>query len=146
MAVETSSSDYRYWAFISYSSRDRAWARWLHHAIETYGIPAQLVSHPTPIGHPAPKRFQPLFRDRDELPASADLSMQIDAALRVSNRLIERDCLIDAHLHFLFASSRKSDRQVFSSSEPSRLPRHMGTPGIELPAFVRPSSPVRLRM
>lgn len=33
-------SDYRYWAFISYSSKDKQWGRWLHRAIETYGIPA----------------------------------------------------------------------------------------------------------
>ena len=72
--MATLPSEYRYWAFISYSSKDKAWGRWLHRAIETYGIPAQLVSHPTPAGHPAPKRFQPLFRDRDELPASADLA------------------------------------------------------------------------
>ena len=81
-------SPYRYWAFISYSSKDKAWGRWLHRAIETYGIPAQLVSHPTPAGHPAPKRFQPLFRDRDELPASADLGTQIEEALRASRYLI----------------------------------------------------------
>ena len=68
--MEPPSLDYRYWAFISDSRRDRAWAKWLHPAIETYGIPAQLVSHPTPIGHPAPRRSQPLVRDRDGLPAS----------------------------------------------------------------------------
>lgn len=26
---------YHYWAFISYSSKDRAWAKWLHSALET---------------------------------------------------------------------------------------------------------------
>lgn len=79
---------YRYWAFISYSSKDRSWARWLHRAIETYGIPVQLVSRPTPAGEPAPKRFQPLFHDRAELPASADLSAEIEDALRASRYLI----------------------------------------------------------
>jgi len=86
--VATLPSEYRYWAFVSYSSKDKAWGRWLHRAIESYGIPAQLVSHPTPAGHPAPKRFQPLFRDRDELPASADLGAQIEEALRASRYLI----------------------------------------------------------
>ena len=80
--------EYRYWAFISYSSKDGAWARWLHRAIETYGIPAQLVSHETPAGEPAPKRFHPIFRDRDELPAAADLGREIENALRVSRYLI----------------------------------------------------------
>jgi eukaryotic-like serine/threonine-protein kinase len=79
---------YKYWAFISYNKNDAKWARWLHRAIETYGIPAQLVSHPTPAGHPAPKRFQPFFRDRDELPASADLGAQVEEALQASRYLI----------------------------------------------------------
>ena len=77
-------SDYRYWAFVSYSSRDKSWGSWLHRAIENYGIPTQLVNHPTPVGHPAPKRFKPSFRDRDELPASANLGKQIEDALRTS--------------------------------------------------------------
>jgi tetratricopeptide (TPR) repeat protein len=81
-------SSYRYWAFISYSSKDKSWARWLHRAIESYGIPTKLISHPTPAGHPAPKRFHPLFRDRDELQASADLGEQISEALCASRYLI----------------------------------------------------------
>ncbi|HEY3862206.1 MAG TPA: TIR domain-containing protein [Verrucomicrobiae bacterium] len=82
------SSSYRYWAFISYSSKDKAWAKWLHRSIKTYGIPTQFIDHPTPAGVPAPKRFHPLFRDRDELPASPDLGRQIQDALRTSRYLI----------------------------------------------------------
>ena len=80
--------DYRYWAFISYNKNDARWARWLHRAIETYGIPAQLVSHPTPAGQPAPKRFRPLFRDRDELPAALDLGAKVEEALHAAHYLI----------------------------------------------------------
>lgn len=82
--------DYRYWAFISYSSKDAAYAKWLHRAIETYGIPAKLVEHghTTPLGEPAPKQFKPVFRDRDELPASADLGEAIQDALVASRCLI----------------------------------------------------------
>ncbi len=86
--TDTSAPDYRYWAFISYSSKDKKWARWLHRAIETYGIPAQLVQHRTPVGEPAPKRFHPLFHDRAELPAAAELGAEIQGALRVSRYLI----------------------------------------------------------
>jgi eukaryotic-like serine/threonine-protein kinase len=82
------SCSYRYWAFISYSSDDRDWARWLHRAIESYGVPARLVRHPTPAGEPAPKRLRPVFHDRAELPASADLGVEIEEALRVSRYLI----------------------------------------------------------
>lgn len=81
-------AEYTYWAFISYSSTDKSWARWLQRAIESYGIPARLVDHLTPTGEPAPKRLKPLFRDRSELPAAADLGTQIEAALRASRYLI----------------------------------------------------------
>jgi hypothetical protein len=54
-------SPFRHWASISYNSKDKRWGRWLHRAIETYGIPAQLVSHPTPAGHPAANRCRPYF-------------------------------------------------------------------------------------
>jgi hypothetical protein len=86
--MENLSSDYRYWAFVSYSSEDMSWGRWLHRAIETYRIPGQLIGHPTPLGELTPKRFHHLFRDRDELTASADLGAQIEEALRVSRFLI----------------------------------------------------------
>ncbi len=78
----------RYWAFISYSSKDKRWARWLLRAIETYSIPARLVHHPTPAGEPAPKRFKPLFHDRAELAASDDLGAGIRGALEASRYLI----------------------------------------------------------
>lgn len=81
-------ASYRYWAFISYSSKDKHWAQWLHRAIETYSIPARLVHHPTPAGEPAPKRFKPLFHDRAELAASDDLGAEIQAALEASRYLI----------------------------------------------------------
>jgi WD40 repeat protein len=78
-----------YWAFISYSSKDKTWARWLHQAIETYGLPAELAGrHATPAGPAAPKRFRPVFRDRDELPASADLGAVIKQAISDSRYLI----------------------------------------------------------
>ena len=86
--VSEADGSFRYWAFISYSTKDKKWARWLHRSIETYGIPTQLVSHPTPAGHPAPKRFHPLFHDRAELPASADLGAVIEEALHASRYLI----------------------------------------------------------
>ncbi len=88
--TDPTTPDYRYWAFISYSSKDAVHARWLHRAIETYGIPAKLVEHghTTPLGEPAPKQFKPVFRDRDELPASADLGEAIQDALAASRCLI----------------------------------------------------------
>lgn len=78
---------YKYWAFISYSHRDQAWADWLHHALETYRVPRRLVGRASPAGA-VPRRLYPVFRDQDELPSSPNLSGAIDLALRQSRFLI----------------------------------------------------------
>src|SRR5271166_639243 len=78
----------RYWAFISYSTPAAKFARWPLRSIETYKIPVQLVSHQTPVGLPAPKRFRPIFHDRSELPASSDLGTEIVETLKSSQYLI----------------------------------------------------------
>ena len=79
--------DYRYWAFISYSHRDKAWGDWLHKALETYRVPGRLVGRAGRDG-PLPKRLYPVFRDREELPSSADLSNNINDSLRLSRNLV----------------------------------------------------------
>ncbi|MDP9142337.1 MAG: TIR domain-containing protein [Pseudomonadota bacterium] len=76
-----------YWAFISYSHADEAWAKWLHNALETYRVPRRLVGGAGPFG-PRPRRLFPVFRDRDELSSAAELSSVIEAALRESRFLI----------------------------------------------------------
>jgi len=78
---------YAYRAFISYSHRDRDIARRLHRAVESYRIPAKLVGKATTAGK-VPRRLRPIFRDREELPASADLGAELSAALRQSMFLI----------------------------------------------------------
>ncbi len=74
---------FRYWAFISYSHADAAWAGWLHRALESYRIPGPLVGLPIAAGT-VPTRLRPVFRDRDELPTSGDLGYTIEEALRQS--------------------------------------------------------------
>lgn len=74
---------FRYWAFISYSHADAAWAGWLHRALESYRIPGPLVDLPIAAGT-VPLRLRPIFRDRDELPTSGDLGYTIEEALRQS--------------------------------------------------------------
>jgi tetratricopeptide (TPR) repeat protein len=78
---------HRYWAFISYASADRAAAVWLQTALERYRVPARLVGRETGAG-PAPKRLRPVFRDRTELPASADLGARLTQAVAESAFLI----------------------------------------------------------
>src|SRR5258708_27795904 len=76
-----------YWAFVSYSSQDRATARWLQRALETYVIPRRLVGSPTSAG-PAARRLTPIFRERTELPADSDLAAKVREALDRSAFLI----------------------------------------------------------
>jgi eukaryotic-like serine/threonine-protein kinase len=79
--------DRRYWAFLSYSHADRAWARWFHRALETYAVPKRLVGRPTPLG-PTPRRLRPIFRDREDLAANPHLREGIIEALERSGWLI----------------------------------------------------------
>jgi tetratricopeptide (TPR) repeat protein len=78
---------YAYRAFISYSHRDKAHVRRLHREVESYRIPPKLVGKVTAVGE-VPRRLSPVFRDRDELPASSDLGTQLRAAIRGSMFLI----------------------------------------------------------
>lgn len=80
-------ADARYWAFISYSHEDRRWARWLHRRLERYRVPRRLVGRRHWSGA-TPRQLSPIFRDRDELPSSADLGGVIGEALRESRYLI----------------------------------------------------------
>lgn len=65
-----------YAAFISYSHADQATARWLHRRIESFRFPKALVGAASPFGS-VPRRLPPVFRDRDELPASSDLGREL---------------------------------------------------------------------
>lgn len=78
---------YKYRAFISYSHQDKAWGDWLHKALETYRVPKRLVGRASRDGN-VPRRLYPVFRDREELPSSADLGNNIGEALRGSRYLV----------------------------------------------------------
>ena len=77
----------RYRAFLIYSHADERMARRLHRWLETYKLPARVVGRATGRGE-VPKRLTPIFRDRNELPASHDLNEQVRAALGESAALI----------------------------------------------------------
>lgn len=79
--------DFKYWAFISYSHSDDRWGRWLHRKLETYRVPRVLAGKPSRDGV-VPRRLYPVFRDREELPISADLGINIKMALHRARYLI----------------------------------------------------------
>ena len=74
----------QYKAFISYSHHDAKWAKWLLNALESYKIPGQLTARSGNI----PDSLSPIFRDREELPASDSIREEIFEALRMSDNLI----------------------------------------------------------
>ena len=78
----------KYWAFISYSSKDKKWGAWLHKRLENYSIPAELQGIEFADGTKLGSRFRPIFRDRDELSSSEKLGPAIEAALKQSRYLI----------------------------------------------------------
>lgn len=78
---------FAYRAFVSYSHRDKDVAQRLHREVESYRIPAKLVGKVTGVGK-VPRRLRPIFRDREELPASGDLSAELSAALNQSMFLV----------------------------------------------------------
>lgn len=80
-------SEFKYRAFLSYSHTDSKWGDWLHKALETYRVPSRLVGKESRDGR-IPARLFPIFRDREELPVSADLPSNINEALRDSRYLI----------------------------------------------------------
>src|SRR5215475_10296644 len=73
----------RYRAFMSYSHRDTAWAKWLHKALENYRIDKDLVGRETPAG-PVPKTLRPIFRDREDFSGGSTLTAATVAALDAS--------------------------------------------------------------
>lgn len=78
---------HHYFAFLSYSHRDAAMARWLHEELEKFRVPSHLVGRITDNGT-VPRRLAPIFRDLQELPASGDLGTEIRSAIAASQFLI----------------------------------------------------------
>ena len=72
---------------MSYSHADRKWATWLHRSLESYRTPRRLVGSEGLHGA-VPARMAPIFRDRDELSSSTDLSESIEEALSDSESMI----------------------------------------------------------
>src|ERR1700728_3761938 len=80
-------ASFKYRAFLSYSHRDAAWAKWLHKALETYSIDKDLIGRETAQG-PIPKTLRPVFRDREDFSAGHSLTEQTAAALEASQSLV----------------------------------------------------------
>lgn len=78
----------KYWAFISYSSKDKKWGQWLHKRLENYPIPKEFQGAQIFDGSVLGKNLRPIFRDRDELSGGSNLGDAITEALQESRFLI----------------------------------------------------------
>ena len=83
----------KYAVFISYKHADnketgRQWASWLHQTLETYEIPKDLAGKKNDAGETIPSSLYPVFRDEEELSASADLNQSIRRALENTSLLV----------------------------------------------------------
>lgn len=72
----------KYWAFISYSSKDKATAIWLQKRLENFPIPKEFEQRELAPGEKLKKRLRPVFRDRDNLASASALGPAIAACLR----------------------------------------------------------------
>ena len=77
----------RYYAFLSYSHKDKELADWLHRELEKFRVPASLAGKLTANGV-VPRRLTPIFRDQHDLSAGDDLAVEIEAALAASQFLV----------------------------------------------------------
>lgn len=77
----------RYYAFLSYSHKDKELADWLHRELERFRVPHALAGKLTANGV-VPRRLVPVFRDQQDLSAGGDLAEEIKAALAASQFLV----------------------------------------------------------
>ncbi len=75
-------------AFVSYSHADRDFAARLQRRLESYRLPRRLADRVTPLPGQAPGRIGPIFRDRADLSAAADLSQAVQDAIAQSSALV----------------------------------------------------------
>lgn len=88
MGDQTNRTAKRYWVFVSYSSKDRKWGKWLHSRLENYPIPRSLQGMEVFEGALLGKNLRPCFRDREELTGASDLGPAIRRALGNSHCLV----------------------------------------------------------
>lgn len=132
-------------AFLSYrhTDFDRRWAKWLHRELEGYRTPKPLVAE-----RGVPRLLHRVFRDEEELHASAELSPEIERALQASRYLVvicSRDTpessWVDLEVR-RFRELGRSDRilaLLVDGSPAESFPRALAQAGIEpLAADVRP--------
>ncbi|MDB5722321.1 MAG: hypothetical protein JWP15_2939, partial [Alphaproteobacteria bacterium] len=81
-------SNRQFRAFVSYCHADRTFASNLQRRLESYRLPRRLADRVEPLAGQARGRIGPVFRDRADLSASADLSAAVREAIAESSALV----------------------------------------------------------
>lgn len=74
---------YTYFAFISYSRKDKRWARWLQSRLENYRLPTILQKENPDL----PQKINPVFRDKTDL-STGTVKQALSTELQASKFLI----------------------------------------------------------
>jgi virginiamycin B lyase len=122
----------KYFAFLSYAHKDARTAAALSRYLETFRVPVKLGGK-----EQLPKRMYPIFRDRDEFSASADLGAAIRDALASSGALIVL-CSPDAARSKWVDAEIRTFRQI---GDPTRIFPVLleGAPGEAFPSALTES-------
>ncbi len=84
----TEDSNYRYYAFISYSRKDKVWGEWVQKKIENYRLPTALRHEDSKAEGEIPKFVRPIFRDTTDMIPQGGLSVTLKQELLQSKYLI----------------------------------------------------------
>lgn len=76
-------TEFKYFAFISYKREDEKWAKWLQNKLESYNLPTALRKKQPSL----PAKIRPVFRDQSEL-SGGNLKEEIEKGLSSSKYLI----------------------------------------------------------
>lgn len=81
--INLSPAEYKYFAFISYSTKDKAWGRRIQQKLESYRMPATMCSEHGWQRKP----MKPVFFDKTDI-QPGDLNAELQARLKASRNLI----------------------------------------------------------
>lgn len=76
-------SDYRFYAFISYSRKNEVWAKWLQKKLELYRLPSVLQKQNSRI----PKKLK-IFRDKTDIGVGGTVEHALAKEIQASKKLI----------------------------------------------------------
>ncbi len=79
-------NNYRYYAFISYSRKDKEWGEWVQKKIENYRLPTALRHEKSQ--NDIPKFVRPIFRNSTDMASQGGLSCSLKHELQQSKFLI----------------------------------------------------------